>query len=78
MMQKQNFAARIYSNHFFFVVFVLFAKFLSSLLIYYKNVFIPVNYYLVAFFLLATVFLRPFRVRALFLVLCPLNGNPIR
>ena len=34
--------------------------------------------YLVAFFLLATVFLLPFRVRALFFVLCPRNGKPIR
>ena len=31
-----------------------------------------------AFFLPATVFLRPFRVRALFLVFCPRVGNPLR
>ena len=30
------------------------------------------------FFLPATVFLRPFRVRALFLVFCPRVGNPLR
>src|SRR5690554_2816044 len=35
------------------------------------------NYYLVALFLLATVFLLPFLVLELFLVLCPLSGNPI-
>ncbi len=34
--------------------------------------------YLVAFFLFATVFLRPLRVRALFFVLCPRTGNPKR
>ena len=31
-----------------------------------------------AFFFPATVFLRPFRVRALFLVFCPRVGNPLR
>ncbi len=31
-----------------------------------------------SFFLLATVFLRPLRVRALFFVLCPRTGKPIR
>ncbi len=36
------------------------------------------TYYLVAFFLLATVFFLPLRVRALFLVLCPRTGKPIR
>ena len=36
------------------------------------------NYYLVAFFLLATVFFLPLRVRALFFVLWPLTGRPIR
>src|SRR5699024_10841600 len=34
--------------------------------------------YLVIFFLLATVFFRPFRVRALVLVRCPLTGRPLR
>src|SRR5690606_37368846 len=33
-------------------------------------------YYLLAFFLLATVFLFPFRVLELFFVLWPLKGNP--
>jgi len=33
--------------------------------------------YNAAFFLPATVFLRPFRVRALFLVFCPRVGNPL-
>ena len=36
------------------------------------------TYYLVAFFLLATVFFLPLRVRALFFVLCPRTGKPIR
>ena len=36
------------------------------------------NYYLVAFFLLATVFLLPFLVRELFFVRCPRSGNPKR
>jgi hypothetical protein len=36
------------------------------------------NYYLVAFFLFATVFFLPLRVRALFLVLWPRTGRPIR
>src|SRR5690606_36987161 len=34
------------------------------------------SYYLVAFFLLATVFLLPFLVLELFLVRWPLSGNP--
>ena len=34
--------------------------------------------YNAAFFFPATVFLRPFRVRALFLVFCPRVGNPLR
>ena len=34
--------------------------------------------YLVAIFLLATVLRLPLRVRALFLVLCPRTGKPIR
>src|SRR5690606_13740563 len=38
--------------------------------------FCHLTYYLVAFFLLATVFLLPFLVLELFLVLCPLKGNP--
>ena len=33
-------------------------------------------YYLVTFFLFATVFLLPFLVLELFLVLCPLRGSP--
>ena len=36
------------------------------------------SYYLVAFFLFATVFFLPLRVRALFLVLWPRTGRPIR
>ena len=36
------------------------------------------SYYLVAFFLFATVFFLPLRVRALFFVLWPLKGKPIR
>ena len=36
------------------------------------------SYYLVAFFLFATVFFLPLRVRALFFVLWPRNGKPIR
>ncbi len=36
------------------------------------------NYYLVAFFLFATVFFLPLRVRALFFVLWPLTGKPRR
>lgn len=36
------------------------------------------TYYLVAFFLLATVLRLPLRVRLLFLVLWPRTGNPLR
>ena len=46
----------------FLTVFVCFAIILTD--------------YLLAFFLLATVFLFPFRVLELFLVLWPLKGNP--
>ena len=39
---------------------------------------LPSSYYLVTFFLLATVFLRPLRVRELFLVRWPRTGSPLR
>ena len=48
--------------------FVCFACFLA----------ITNNYYLVAFFLLATVFLLPFLVRELFFVRWPRSGRPTR
>ena len=51
--------------------FVFFLFFVCGL----ANKYSPYN---AAFFFPATVFLRPFRVRALFLVFCPRVGNPLR
>jgi len=47
-------------------------RFLTVLLV----PFAILSYYLVAFFLLATVLRFPLRVRELFLVRCPRNGRP--
>ena len=43
----------------------------------YSKKYLGLNNYLVATFLLATVFLFPFLVLELFFVFCPLKGRPI-